>query len=512
VSEPLPAPLRPEHVRPRPLAEAARVAGVVEIGPGWDEIPVSGLTHDSRRVQPGDLYVALAGANTHGADFAGAAASAGAVAVLTDAAGATTLATASLPVLVAPDPREVLGPLAAWLYGHPGHALLLLGVTGTAGKTTTTYLLEAGLRAAGHHTGLIGTVQTRIGDEAVKSVFTTPEAPDLQALFALMRERGTTAVAMEVSSHALAYGRAAGTTFDAALFTNLSLEHLDFHGGLEEYFRAKAMLFTPAYARRGVVNLDDAYGRRLTEQASVPLVTYSVRGDPAADWRAEQVRLRPDGSAFVVSGPAGTAEVEIHLPGPFNVENALGALATLTAAGVPLDAGIAGLAAVTGTPGRMERVDAGQDFLAIVDYAHKPAALEAVLGSVREVTKGRIVLVVGCGGDRDRGKRPVMGRIAAEAADVVVLTNDNPRSEDPDAIIAAMRSGADLVPAGERAELFVEPDRAAAIALAVRHAAADDSVVVAGKGHEQGQEAAGVVRPFDDRAVLRAAIEAEART
>ncbi len=507
------------------------------IAPDWDEVAVSGLTHDSRRIQPGDLYVALPGANTHGAAHAAAAVTAGAVAILTDTAGAASLANTSfegrrlsgsveagwapaqpttaasgrpIPVLEVPAPRDVLGPLAAWLYGHPGHALLLLGVTGTAGKTTTTYLLEAGLRAAGHTTGLIGTVQTRIGDEAVSSAFTTPEAPDLQALFALMRERGTSAVAMEVSSHALAFGRVAGTTFDAALFTNLSQEHLDFHGSYEEYFAAKAMLFTPAYARRGVVNLDDEYGRRLLETAAVPLVSFSVSGEPTADWRAEQVKLRPDGSSLQVAGPVGRVGLDVHLPGPFNVDNALGAIATLVTAGIPLEAAVAGVTSVVGTPGRMERVDAGQDFLAIVDYAHKPAALEAVLRSVREVTKGRIILVIGCGGDRDRGKRPVMGRLAAQGADVVIFTNDNPRSEDPQSIIAAIQSGADAVPAEDRAQLLVEPDRAAAIALAVHHAAAGDTVVVAGKGHEQGQETAGVVRPFDDRVVLRAAIEAGA--
>ncbi|MGH8836894.1 MAG: Mur ligase family protein, partial [Actinomycetes bacterium] len=231
-------------------------------------------------------------------------------------------------------------------------------------------------------------------------------------------------------------------------------------------------------------------------------------GDPGADWRADRVRLGPEGSTFEVTGPAGQAEVAIRLPGPFNVENALGAIATLVAADVSLDAAVAGMAAVTGTPGRMERVEAGQDFLAIVDYAHKPASLEAVLGAVREVTKGRVILVVGCGGDRDRGKRPMMGRIAAESADLVVFTNDNPRSEDPLSIIAAMQSGAEQVPSGDRAELLVEPDRGAAIALAVGRAAAADAIVVAGKGHEQGQETAGVIRPFDDRAVLRAVIEA----
>jgi UDP-N-acetylmuramoyl-L-alanyl-D-glutamate--2,6-diaminopimelate ligase len=510
VSEPLPAELRPEVVRPHPLAAAARLAGVADIRPEWDQILLSGLVHDSRRIRPGDLYAALPGSNTHGAVHGRSALAAGAVAILTDPEGSRILQPHDppTPVLVVPAPRHVLGPLAAWLYDHPGRALLLLGVTGTAGKTTTTYLLESGLQAAGHRTGLIGTVQTRIGDQTVTSAFTTPEAPDLQALFALMRERGSTAVAMEVSSHALAYGRVAGTTFDVALFTNLSQEHLDFHGSMAAYFAAKTLLFTAGYANRGVVNADDGHGRRLATLATVPLVTFSASGDPGADWRADRVRLGPEGSTFEVTGPAGQAEVAIRLPGPFNVENALGAIATLVAADVSLDAAVAGMAAVTGTPGRMERVEAGQDFLAIVDYAHKPASLEAVLGAVREVTKGRVILVVGCGGDRDRGKRPMMGRIAAESADLVVFTNDNPRSEDPLSIIAAMQSGAEQVPSGDRAELLVERDRGAAIALAVGRAAAADAIVVAGKGHEQGQETAGVIRPFDDRAVLRAAIEA----
>jgi UDP-N-acetylmuramoyl-L-alanyl-D-glutamate--2,6-diaminopimelate ligase len=459
-------------------------------------IEITGCTHDSQAVRPGDLYAALPGARAHGADFAAAAVAAGATAVLTDAPGAARIAACGVPVLVADEPRRVLGDVARWVHDDPASGLLLLGVTGTNGKTTTAFLLEAGLLAAGHTTALLGTVQTRIAGEIIPSVRTTPEATDLQAMFAVMRERGVTAAAMEVSSHALALGRVDGVVFDVAAFTNLSQDHLDFHPTMEEYEAAKAQLFTPQRSRRAVVNCDDAAGRRLVRAGRIPTVTYGED----ADWSAREVDLRPDGSTFRLTGPGVDVRAAVALPGAFNVANAVGALATLVTAGVPVDAAVRGVAGLAGVPGRMERVEAGQPFLAVVDYAHTPEAVTTLLRTVRSVTPGRVLVVLGCGGDRDRAKRPLMGRAAAEGADVAVLTSDNPRSEDPMAILAEMSAGAPGA--------LVEPDRRAAIALAVAQAGPGDAVVVAGKGHETGQEVDGVVTPFDDRRVLQAALEA----
>src|SRR5262249_7708195 len=311
---------------------------------------------------------------------------------------------------VVADPRARLGEVADWVYRHPSGRLLLIGVTGTSGKTTTTYLLEAGLRRAGHLTGLAGGVGTPGGGVTTARRLTTPEATDLQALLAVMASRGVTAGALEVSRHALALGRVAGTAYDVAIFTNLSQDHLDFHGSLDEYFAAKAALFTPAYTRVGVVNTDDAYGRRLAEGARIPVTTFSAEGDPDADWRAIDVRAGADGSTFRIVGPGGVeADASVALPGRYNVANALRAV---------LAPAVAGVAACPGVPGRLERVEAGQDFTLLVDYSHKPGAVEAVLGALRPVTGGRLCIVLGCGGDRDRAKRPLMGAASARLADV----------------------------------------------------------------------------------------------
>nr|WP_265861653.1 UDP-N-acetylmuramoyl-L-alanyl-D-glutamate--2,6-diaminopimelate ligase [Streptomyces sp. SKN60] len=500
------APPRPERLRPTPLGELADRLGT-ELSAAGRGVEVSGITHDSRAVRPGDVYAALPGARAHGADFVAQAAGLGAAAVLTDPAGADRAAATGLPVLAVDNPRGRMGELAAEIYGRPGERLLQIGITGTSGKTTTAYLVEGGLRGAGRHTGLVGTVEMRIGDERIKSERTTPEATDLQALFAVMRERGVEAVAMEVSSHALVLGRVDGCVFDVAVFNNLSPEHMEFHSDMEDYFQAKARLFTPERSRRGVVNLDDAYGRRLAKEATVPVVTFSATGDPDADWRAEDVVSGAADSAFTVVGPDGTRiSATAPLPGPFNVANTLAAIVTLAAAGIDPKTAADGVAAVPGVPGRLEKVDAGQPYLAVVDYAHKTDAVESVLRSLREVTRGKLHVVIGCGGDRDTTKRGPMGAAAARLADTAVLTSDNPRSEDPLAILTAMLAGAAEVPAAERGTVLVDADRAAAIAAAVARAEPGDTVLVAGKGHEQGQEAGGVVRPFDDRLVLREAI------
>ncbi|MDH2428616.1 UDP-N-acetylmuramoyl-L-alanyl-D-glutamate--2,6-diaminopimelate ligase [Sphaerisporangium sp. TRM90804] len=499
--------MRPADCPVRPLSGLLALLGARPAGPRAPLAAVTGITIDSRRVRQGDLYVAVAGSSAHGAAFAAQAVAAGAVAVLTDPAGQAEAVATGVPVLVVPDPRAALGRAAAWVYGSPAAEVLVIGVTGTSGKSTTTFLLEGGLRAAGHRAGLIGGVEIHVGEWSLPATLTTPEASDLHALLALMREQGVTAAAMEVSSHALAQGRVDGLFYDVALFTNLSQDHLDFHRDLDDYFHTKARLFTPELSRVGVVNVDDEHGRELVGIAKVPVTTFSAAGAPEADWRAQDVRLGADGSTFRVIGPGGVeADVSVALPGPFNVANTLGALVALVEAGVPLQAAVHGVGSVTGVPGRMERVPGAHGFQAIVDYSHKPGAVESVLGALREVTAGRLVIVLGCGGDRDRGKRPMMGEAAARLADVAVFTNDNPRSEDPLVILGAMLQGALRVPRHERAHVIIEPDRAAAIGLAVAGARPGDVVVVAGKGHEQGQYVDGEVLPFDDRQVVAEAI------
>jgi len=466
------------------------------------ETRVTGLTISSQRVRPGDLYVAPAGARAHGASYAPDAVAAGAVAVLTDADGAALCADLGVPVLVVAAPRTVLGALASRVYGDPASDLTLLAVTGTQGKTTTTRLAEGALTAAGVPAAVVGTVGTRVNGVDVKTSLTTPEAPDLHSLFAVMREQGVRACAMEVSSHALVMGRVDGVVFDVAAFLNLGRDHLDFHADVEDYFAAKASLFTPERCRLGLVNVDDEHGRRLLAEATVPMRTFSASGADA-DWRATDVVTGPDGSTFVVHPPSGDAfPARVGLTGDFNVANALTAIAGLAEAGFDARLVAEGMAAAPGVPGRLERVDAGQDFLAVVDYAHKPDAVTAALAALRPTTAGRLIVVIGAGGDRDTGKRPLMGEIAARLADVVVVTDDNPRSEDPATIRRAVLAGADEVPADQRADVREEGDRRAAIRLAVSLAGPGDTVVVAGKGHETGQEVHGTVHPFDDREVL----------
>jgi UDP-N-acetylmuramoyl-L-alanyl-D-glutamate--2,6-diaminopimelate ligase len=507
--------IRPATRLNRPLSALSTLLGVrlVSVGSfGPNELgSLSGITLDSRSVEPGDLYVALPGARVHGAAFCADAVASGAVAVLTDPDGRARAVASGVPVFVLADPRARLGEIACWVYGDPSARLRLIGVTGTSGKTTSTYLIESGLRTAGHKTGLIGGVELRVGTERLASSLTTPEAPDLQALFAVMAERGVTAAAMEVSSHSLALGRVGGTAFDVAVFTNLSQDHLDFHAGMEDYFRAKASLFMPPVL--GVVNIDDKYGRRLAAEAPVPVTTFSPSGRDDADWRAVDVRSGADGSTFRLIGPGGIeADVSVGLAGVFNVANAVGALVALVEAGIRLEDAVAGVAACPGVPGRLERVPpAGLGVTAFVDYSHKPGAVEAVLRSLRPVTPGNLIIVLGCGGDRDKAKRPMMGAAAASLADVAILTSDNPRSEDPLGILVAMLGGVLSVPRGERGRVIVEPDRAAAIEQAVALAAPGDVVVVAGKGHETGQYVAGSVLPFDDRQVTAEALERQAK-
>ncbi|MFM8612961.1 MAG: UDP-N-acetylmuramoyl-L-alanyl-D-glutamate--2,6-diaminopimelate ligase [Actinomycetota bacterium] len=445
-------------------------------------VDVADLAYDSRRVEPGTLFFCVPGQVTDGHDHAPQAAARGACALVVE----RPLPAVALPQAVVPSVRAAMGPIADRLFGEPSRALTVLAVTGTNGKTTTAFLQAAILGAAGLRTGLLGTIERRIGGVAEPAARTTPEAIDLHRDLARMVAAGDAACAMEVSSHALDQHREGGVRFAAAAFTNLTRDHLDYHPDMEAYFAAKARLFDGRCPR--AVNVDDAYGRRLEAE-----VRFAV-DDPTADVRAEDVRLAADGTTFRLRSPWGDADAALSLVGRFNVENALAAAASAGLAGVGLDAIVLGLAALPGVPGRMQVV--GREPTVVVDYAHTPDALEHVLAALRPLTRGRLVVVFGCGGDRDRGKRPEMARVACALADRVLVTSDNPRGEDPLAIIADVMAGA-----GAGAE--VEPDRAAAIRRAIEAAAPDDVVLVAGKGHEQGQDVGGVVTPFDDAAVVR---------
>jgi UDP-N-acetylmuramoyl-L-alanyl-D-glutamate--2,6-diaminopimelate ligase len=516
----------------RDLADAIG-ADLVAVGPGVTSGAtggvVTGIDLSAQRIRPGDLFAALPGARAHGAAFTDTALERGAVAVLTDSEGVEAVAAAAqgsgpVQVLVHPDPRSVLGVASATVYGHPSERMQVIGITGTSGKTTTSYLVEAGLNASGRVTGLVGTVETRIAGQRVPSALTTPEAPQLHALFATMLEHGVDTVVMEVSSHALALGRVAATEFAVGGFTNLSQDHLDFHKDFDDYFAAKARLFapdSPVHAHRAVVCVDDDWGTRMAEiarsaneddPAGVRTVSTDEARDTVADWSVSDAASDPAGAQeFSLTGPDGVVHrVGVRLPGRYNIANAALAVALCASVGVDVDVAARGVASVD-VPGRVERIDCGQEFLAVVDYAHKPAALEAVISTLRRSMSGRIAVVVGAGGDRDRGKRPLMGSVAA-SAELLVVTDDNPRTEDPASIRAAVLEGAYALRQDRRGEIREIGDRAAAIDAAVAWARPGDVVLVAGKGHERGQEIDGVKHPFDDREVLATAIERHQRS
>jgi UDP-N-acetylmuramoyl-L-alanyl-D-glutamate--2,6-diaminopimelate ligase len=495
--------VRPSRRPPHDVRSIAEhVAGVYS---GPSDVVATGISVASERVDPGDLFVALPGRNAHGAEYAHDAVARGAVAVLTDDRGAGLLP--DVPAIVVDDPRARLAEVSAWFYDHPSTAFRTIGVTGTQGKTTATYLAEAALSA--RRPAIVGTIGTRIAGVQAASSLTTPEAPDLQALFAVMREEAVDACILEVSSHALTLGRVDGFTFDVGVFLNLGRDHLDFHGDVQSYFLAKAALFAPSRARHAVVNADDTQGRALIELIGdqIPVTTFSTAGR-AADWRAANIRPHRLGTDLSVLTPDGRElPLSVPLPGIFNVANAVAVLAALAAAGFDPEEAAAGIASSPGVPGRMERIEEGQDFTVVVDYAHKPDAITAVLAALRPVTAGRLIVVLGAGGDRDQGKRPLMGAAAAQLADLVIVTDDNPRSEDPAAIRSSVLAGASV---GTAAVLEVA-DRRAAIEHAITLAHRGDTVVVAGKGHETGQEIAGKVHPFDDRIVVREALSGSTR-
>jgi UDP-N-acetylmuramoyl-L-alanyl-D-glutamate--2,6-diaminopimelate ligase len=487
-------PVRWAAVNPLPQVPLSAVAGAVRRAEihGDAGVEIREVAFDSHEVPAGALFFCVPGANIDGHGHARDAIRAGAVALVVE-----RWLDLDVPQVRVRSVREAMGPMSSVVFDEPSRSLMVIGVTGTNGKTTVVHLLDAVLRAAGHRTGAIGTVGAHVGAEAVALARTTPEAPDLVRLLARMRDAGVTAVAMEVSSHALDLGRVGGVRFDAAVFTNLSQDHLDHHGTMERYFEAKASLFTEERADRAVVNLDDPWGRRLLDVA-VPLTTYGL--DLAADVRGEDVRTTPEGLSFRVDG----REVRSPLRGAFNVSNTLATFAAARVLGLDEGPVLRGLADVEQVPGRMEPIDGGQDFLAVVDYAHTPDSIRTVLAAARPLATGRVIVVFGCGGDRDRAKRSPMGAAATEGADLTVITTDNPRSEDPSEIIAEVERGA----AAGGGAFAVEPDRRAAIRLALREARSGDVVVVAGRGHESVQEVGEEFFPFDDRVVVREELDA----
>ena len=491
-SGPVVAPLPPSPVvRPVALSAVAEaVAGARLRGDAATQVREVGF--DSHRVVTGSLFFCVPGANVDGHAFADDARRGGAAALVVE----RWLEPIDLPQILVPSVRTAMGPMSAAVFGHPAEAMTMAGVTGTNGKTTTTYLLESIFEAAGKRSGVVGTTGARVAGAPVPLDRTTPEAPDLHRLLARMRDAGVRAVAMEVSSHALEQHRVSGVVFDAAIFTNLSQDHLDYHPSMEAYFAAKARLFTPAHADRGVINADDPYGLRLLEAATIPMSSFAIEHE--ADLQAEAVSVDVGGTSFEAGGLA----VRTQLRGGFNVANCLGALAAARVLGMDDAVAVQGIGAVHGVPGRLEPIEAGQNFLVMVDYAHTPDSILSVLKAARPLTSGRLIVVFGCGGDRDHAKRPLMGSAATANADLTIITSDNPRSEDPLAIIAAIEPGA-----REGGGPFaVEPDRRAAIERAIGEARDGDVVVIAGKGHEPYQEVGDATIAFDDRDVARATL------
>lgn len=475
------------------------------VGQGGN-VSINGITVDSRAVKPGDLFVAIRGVHHNGHDHVGDAVRLGAAAIL-----AERPVPAPVPVIVVSSTSAALSAVAARFFDYPARALDIVGVTGTNGKTTITYLLESIWRAESVPGGVVGTIDYRWPGHVEKAVNTTPHALDVQRLLASMRDDGVRRVAMETSSHALALGRVEDVCFSVGIFTNLTQDHLDFHKDMEGYFQAKALLFerlarSPRPVRRAVINRDDPWAPRLIEKTAVPVWTYGLEG--AVDFRADDVRLGADGSRFRMVTPMGERPVHLSLVGRYNVHNALAAVAASVSLGSPLDTAVRGVESLAGVPGRLERVTehssgeltSAHPFSVFVDFAHTEDALRNVLGAIRPLTKGRLIVLFGCGGDRDRTKRPKMGALAARLADHVVVTSDNPRSENPAAIAAEVEAGVNQVP-GRPYDVIV--DRAEAIDRALSMARADDVVVLAGKGHETYQIFKDRTDDFDDRVQAR---------
>lgn len=465
-------------------------------------IEITGVVHSDSEVEPGDIFLAIPGVKVHGASFITAAVARGALAIVTDSAGAA-LAT-ELPILVVRDVRSAGAMIASALYQDPTRDLGAIGITGTNGKTTVATLLYQLFAGAGRDTGLIGTIETRIGSEVLKSVRTTPEAPELQSLAAVMRERHMRHLVMEVSSHALSMNRVKASHFAFVGFTNLSQDHLDFHKDMESYFRAKAKLFSYEYAEFGFINIDNEYGARLATECEIPVATLS-RSNSSAQWHFTQIHIIQSGAEISIRGNGGILiESKTSLLGGYNLDNLLMAVAIAHESGIDPVEIAALIPSLTGAPGRVESVSLGQNFTALVDYAHSPDAVEKVLAAVREFTSEKVIAVLGCGGDRDSTKRPLMGRALASGSDIAIFTSDNPRSESPTEILYQMTAKLKI----NEPSMIIE-DRLAAITYAVNLARDGDTVLILGKGHEMGQEVAGVINPFDDRLTLAHAIEAK---
>ena len=491
--------IRPLETYTASLADAAQLVGASFDGD--TSITFTGVTHRDTEVEPGDIFIAIPGAHVHGASFADKAHKGGAVAVVTDAAGAALVT--NLPTLVVKDVRIAAALISSSLFRYPMRDMQSIGITGTNGKTTVSTLLYQIFEAVGRDTGLIGTVETRIGLDVIPSARTTPEATELQALAAAMRERHMRHLVMEVSSHALMLQRVRGSHFSISAFTNLSQDHLDFHHDMDSYFAAKAALFTPEYTEQAFINIDSDYGQKLTSIASVPVTTLS-RINKSATWHFVEITETTTGAEFSIRGAGGILiDSRTKLFGAYNLDNLLMAIAIASECGIdPIE-----LAAVApnllGAPGRLESVSLGQGYKALVDYAHSPDAVANVLAAARDFTSGKIIAVLGCGGDRDASKRPLMGSALAQGSDIAVFTSDNPRSEVPSKILEQMIGQLAI----SEPSRIIE-DRSAAIAYATSLAQPGDTVLVLGKGHESGQEIQGVVTPFDDRIQLAQAIEA----
>ena len=491
----------------RPLISATKSLADLAafIGVNTDlNLEFSGITSNSNSVEAGDLFAALPGAKVHGAEFVQLAKERGAVAILTDSEGQKIVEGSSiaLPTIVIADPRRELGEICSWFYGSPTNSFKVAGITGTNGKTSTSVILYQLLTLAGKETGLIGTTGIQIGPEKLPAQFTTPEASELQNLFATMSERHITHAVMEVSSHALEARRVAGTKFAMVGFTNLTQDHLDFHGDMETYFAAKSRLFKLHYSELGFINIDDLYGSRLINSCEIPTISLS-RMNRSAQWHYEKIEINPHGYSVGIRGTGGVLiEGELKLIGDHNLDNALMAVAMAFEFGLdPLELGD-NLAKVIGAPGRLESIQIGQKFLALVDYAHTPDAVARTLETLRHFVDGRIIAILGCGGDRDISKRPIMGSELLAGSDLAIFTSDNPRSESAEAILSDMTRGLTL---GENTAVIA--DRREAIAFAVANALPGDCIIALGKGHETGQEIAGIKYSFDDRIELARAIE-----
>lgn len=482
-------------LRPVKINSSLFELAVLVSGSCRGEATVTGITHDSRLVRPGDLYVALPGANTNGIEHADQAIKNGAVAIATDSKGYKVLETKPVPCLELNDARSDMAKLAATIYGHPETKLKIVGVTGTNGKTTTTHMLRSMFLDSGAHVGVLGTLGTFLDLESMPTARTTPESTDLYAVLAVMVERDITHVFMEVSSHALELNRVLGLQFDVAIFTNLTQDHLDFHGSMEHYFAAKAKLFTSSFAKTAVVCVDDDWGKKLFAQIEIPAISIGKTGD----WKTHlansnsvglttQEIQRSDGVSF---------SIEVNMLGAYNAMNASCALAASEILGLPLAQGVESLRNIRAIPGRLENVKIASQGTVIVDYAHTPDAVATALKAISESGVGQLITVIGCGGDRDAMKRPIMGRVAAQLSNVVIITDDNPRSEDPAKIRREMMAGIDF----ESTKVFEIANRREAIAMALRICQPGDVVAILGKGHETGQEISGEIFPFDDRLV-----------